>query len=118
MTTKYMYKCLLHVISMKKNDSYFFVCTYLGGPGDDAILCELCLCYIVHVPGLHVGVRSQFRRQGLGRQLMSQLFSHIAGLPTCQLVYLHVLSTNSQALGQSLIIHVGLSFFVLAYRLS
>lgn len=31
---------------------------------------------------------------------MSQLFSHVASLPTCQLVYLHVLATNTQALGQ------------------
>lgn len=46
------------------------------------------------------GVRSQYRRQGVGRCLMSQLFGHVATLPTCQLVYLHVLSTNTQALGQ------------------
>ena len=49
---------------------------------------------------IHVGVRSQYRRQGIGRHLMGQLFRHVAGVPTCQLVYLHVLATNSQALGK------------------
>ena len=55
-------------------------------------------CDIVY---MHTGVRSQYRRQGIGRYLMSQLFSHVAGLPSCLLVYLHVLATNTQALGQS-----------------
>ena len=60
--------------------------------------------YSIHVHDIvymHTGVRSQYRRQGIGRHLMNQLFSHVAGLSSCLLVYLHVLATNSQALGQS-----------------
>lgn len=61
--------------------------------------------YIVISTHVCVGVRSQYRRQGIGRHLMGHLFRHVAGLPTCQLVYLHVLATNTQALGEC-VLHI------------
>ena len=50
-----------------------------------------------------VGVTKRYRRHGVGRHLMTSLLDHVtSNLSNCWAVYLHVVSTNTSAIGQSL----------------
>lgn len=49
-----------------------------------------------------VGVTERYRRCGVGRYLMTSVLSHVtSNLSECWAVYLHVVSSNSSAIGQS-----------------